>query len=195
MERIRYVFALWCVALFPPAVLFWLAFHPFVAFWRRRGAAFTYTVLVSGMLALAALLVWRRDGLMAVDFGFRPTLAALGLGMLIAGAAIDRKAKDHLRFRTLAGVPELQGRAGPDDLLTEGIYGRIRHPRYTGVVVSLAGVALVTNYLSVYLVLALTILGLWAVTVLEERELVSRFGEAYRAYQRAVPRFVPRRRT
>ena len=29
----------------------------------------------------------------------------------------------------------------------------------------------------------------------EERELVGRFGDAYRSYQRDVPRFVPHRRS
>jgi protein-S-isoprenylcysteine O-methyltransferase Ste14 len=32
----------------------------------------------------------------------------------------------------------------------------------------------------------------YAITVLEERELVDRFGERYRRYQREVPRLVPR---
>jgi len=41
---------------------------------------------------------------------------------------------------------------------------------------------------------ALVALGLHLVTVLEERELVSRFGDAYREYQHRAPRFVPRRR-
>ena len=57
---------------------------------------------------------------------------------------------------------------------------------------SLAGVALITNYLALYVVGAFSIVGLVAITILEERELMVRFGDAYRAYRREVPRFLPR---
>jgi protein-S-isoprenylcysteine O-methyltransferase Ste14 len=33
---------------------------------------------------------------------------------------------------------------------------------------------------------------LYGITLMEERELVERFGQAYRQYQQRVPRFVPR---
>lgn len=194
MDRIRYAFALWCVALFPPAVLFWFAFHPFVDFWRRRGTRFTYVVLVTGMLLMAAAIAYFHRSVMAVDYGFRPPLALAGLVFLVVGTILDRKSKQHLKFRILAGVPELEGEGGDESLLRDGIYGRVRHPRYVGVLLSLMGVALITNYLAMYVVIALSVLGLWGIAVLEERELVARFGDAYRTYQRQVPRFLPRPR-
>jgi protein-S-isoprenylcysteine O-methyltransferase Ste14 len=58
--------------------------------------------------------------------------------------------------------------------------------------VGVAGVALFANYLATYVLVPVMLLGLYLVTVIEERELVERFGNAYRDYQKQVPRFVPR---
>ena len=53
---------------------------------------------------------------------------------------------------------------------------------------------LLVNYLGLYiLVMSVIPLG-YLVLVLEERELVDRFGDAYREYQRDVPRLIPRLR-
>jgi len=59
-------------------------------------------------------------------------------------------------------------------------------------VLGLASVALFTNYLAVYVVLAAYLPLIYLVVVLEERELGERFGEEYERYCLAVPRFVPR---
>lgn len=74
------------------------------------------------------------------------------------------------------------------------IYGRIRHPRYVEFMVGGTGWALILNYLGVYLLMAITVLMLFVIVLLEERELRDRFGEAYVEYCARVPRFIPRLR-
>lgn len=79
-------------------------------------------------------------------------------------------------------------------LVAEGPYRYARNPMITGVITTLSGEALWTG--SRYV-------GLWALTVfainhvyfvtIEEPGLVERFGEPYRQYMRAVPRWIPRR--
>ena len=68
----------------------------------------------------------------------------------------------------------------------------LRHPRYVVVLLSICAGALFTNYLALYLLCPLACLVLYGITLMEERELVERFGQAYRQYQQRVPRFVPR---
>jgi protein-S-isoprenylcysteine O-methyltransferase Ste14 len=48
------------------------------------------------------------------------------------------------------------------------------------------------NYLGGYILAVLTILGIHAVVVFEEKELGERFGEQYDAYKARVPRYIPR---
>ncbi len=78
-------------------------------------------------------------------------------------------------------------------LLQLGIYGRVRHPPYLGVMLGTVAMALFTNYLAAYALAAIAFPWLYLIIVLEERELRDRFGEAYRIYQQQVPRLVPRR--
>jgi protein-S-isoprenylcysteine O-methyltransferase Ste14 len=195
LEGVRYFLGLWMTAFLPPAVLFWIVVHPLIGFWRRVGVARTYWILIPPMLIMAGAVFYLRDPVMAVDLGLAWPLAIPGLGLFAVGVWIDKLAKDHLKFRVLAGVPELQSAGDRGRLLRDGIYGRVRHPRYLGISVSVVGTALMTNYLVVYLTAAFTLAALYAVAVLEERELVDRFGDEYRRYQAAVPRFIPRLRS
>jgi protein-S-isoprenylcysteine O-methyltransferase Ste14 len=77
-------------------------------------------------------------------------------------------------------------------LLTDGIYARMRHPRYVEVVLGTLVYCLIANYVGAYIVLGASVPVLYVVALLEERELRRRFGAAYEAYARRVPRFVPR---
>ena len=99
----------------------------------------------------------------------------------------------QLSISTLVGIPELsQQRKGR--LLREGIYGVVRHPRYLSAGIGMIANALIVNYLGVYALLIAVIPPGYLMLVLEERELLGRFGDAYREYQRNVPRLVPRPR-
>ena len=41
LDWIRFILAILVIASFPPALLLWVAIHPFAAFWRRIEAAFS----------------------------------------------------------------------------------------------------------------------------------------------------------
>ena len=86
------------------------------------------------------------------------------------------------------GVPELSCADGRQTLVREGIYRVVRHPVY----LTAAAFALVVNYLGVYILFVSAFPLVYLITVLEEHELIDRFGEAYRRYQREVPRLNPR---
>ena len=55
--------------------------------------------------------------------------------------------------------------------------------------------SLIANYAGLYVLTVLSVLALYAIVLLEERELRERFGSAYEEYARSVPRFLPRPRT
>ena len=45
VNTIRYVFALVMLIFIPSSILFWVIVHPFIGFWRRLGAAWTYGIV------------------------------------------------------------------------------------------------------------------------------------------------------
>jgi len=92
----------------------------------------------------------------------------------------------------LVGIPEFSKADNKGQVLSEGIYGRVRHPRYVAIMIGTLAWALFVNYVGVYVLAILTLPGLYLVAVLEERELLERFGDEYARYRERVPRFVPR---
>jgi protein-S-isoprenylcysteine O-methyltransferase Ste14 len=192
MNTLRYVLALILVITLPPLFLYWLLVHPFVNFWRGKGIGSAYTiilgVIVAGMIGLFSL----RHFLLDIDYGTNYLFAALGLALLSVAGALRLKLQKHLDLRTLLGLPEIAPDRFPRRLITEGIYGRLRHPRYVQVLIALLGYALIANYLAAYLAVALWVPGIYVIAVLEEKELRAHFGENYDDYCRKVPRFLPK---
>ena len=133
-----------------------------------------------------------RGRLLAVDYGTNPLLMAISVPVL-AGSLVLRRALGHeLALRTLMGIGELAGRPGGQQLVCEGIYARIRHPRYLEIFTLLIFCALFTNYLASYAIAAASVPTLLGIVAIEERELRDRFGEEYKRYCARVPRFWPR---
>jgi protein-S-isoprenylcysteine O-methyltransferase Ste14 len=192
MNTARYILALICIISFPTAVGWWYVTHPFVSFWRKLGRPLFYTILTVVSFAVMAGIYLIREPLLAVEYGTNRALWPLAIIIYGTSIYVEVRCRKYLTAKILVGAPELapDGRGG--ELLTEGIYSRIRHPRY--IAVWLAGVAMAffTNYLAMYVLAALTVPALYFVVVLEEKELRDRFGEQYVRYCERVPRFIPR---
>ena len=128
------------------------------------------------------------SSLLEVDIGHARWLGAVlgGFGIhLYLWAAVRL-----LRRRTSA-IPGV----APTVLVTDGWYARTRHPLLFGVILILLGEAV---FFSSPWLLAYA-LGYWLwltvfVVVREEPELGRTFGDAFAAYRRDVPRWIPRGR-
>jgi protein-S-isoprenylcysteine O-methyltransferase Ste14 len=192
MNAVRNYLALIWVVMLGPVPLFWLLIHPFVRFWRRVGPGWTYAVVGSlWALAMAGLFL-TRHALLAMEFGTNYYLAAPGLLLMAASSWLGLVWFHRMRLTTIMGLPELAPDRHPQPLITAGVYAIIRHPRYVQLYLGLLGSALIANYLAVYLVAVLWLPGIYAMALLEEKELRDRFGLAYDEYSRRVPRFLPR---
>lgn len=192
MNTTRYALALFLVITLPPLFLYWLLIHPFVNFWRGQGIGPAYTMILSVIAAAMIGLFSLRHFLLGIDYGTNYLFAALGVALLIIAGSLRLKLHKHLDLRTLVGFPEIAPDRFPRPLLTDGIYARVRHPRYVQLLIALAGYALIANYLAAYLAVALWVPGIYVIALLEEKELRAHFGDAYDDYCRKVPRFLPK---
>lgn len=175
-----------------PIPLFWLAVHPAINFWRRHPRACYYLVTPGVWLAVAAALVLPRRWWLAERFTPHWAAALAGVGLMVFDLWLMSRVKRDLHWRVLVGFPELMPTTHTPRLAAGGVYDRLRHPRYAGMMLAWLGAVLLAGATRL-LVLVAVFIGLAVlVTELEERELLRRLGEPYADYRRRVPRFIPR---
>ena len=111
-----------------------------------------------------------------------------GLALVVAGIIIRWTAILTLRRYFTIAVTIQEGH----ELIDHGIYSAVRHPAYSGAIVSVIGLGLAFgNWLSLAV---LTIVGVAALSyriAVEERALVDHFGDRYRDYARRTKRLIP----
>jgi protein-S-isoprenylcysteine O-methyltransferase Ste14 len=145
-----------------------------------RGGAWVVAQSVL-MTAVIALGVWfHGDWTRAPVIAAGAVLFALGGYFGISGVAVLG------RNRT----PFPQPRDG-SELVRCGVYARVRHPLYTGVMLALSGWALIWQSGPALIGALVSIPFFHAKARHEERALRKRF-PAYAEYERRVPRFIPR---
>ncbi|HSR14907.1 MAG TPA: isoprenylcysteine carboxylmethyltransferase family protein [Gemmatimonadales bacterium] len=192
ITTVRHFLGVLLVVTLPPALAYWFVIHPFAHRWRRLDVRVTYSIVILLMIGLGSLLFITRATLLGRDLGTNWLLIGAGAVLYLGAVALTLRVRRQLTFQTFAGVPEVSGTAAPGQLLQDGIYGVIRHPRYLSVILGTAAMALIVNYAGVYLVVLAGLLGLAPLIRLEERELAARFGAAYTAYRARVPALIPR---
>ncbi len=131
-----------------------------------------------------------REPLWAALLGLNPAAAQaeMMIGMIIGYAFVFLGVG-----MLIGGWREVYRASREDRLATGGLYGVVRHPQYMGIFVALFGEGVV--HWPTVLSLALFPVIVWMYVRLarkEEAEMVKRFGEEYREYQRGVPMFIPR---
>ena len=189
MDAAAHWITLLTIVLFPPVMCSWLLIHPLTRQWRRLGPVATYAIVFLVIAALAALIASHRSLLLRIHFALDTPLIVLGGFWLAVGAYIGNQRGRQLTWRALFGVQQLSRTTEPGALVTDGIYARMRHPRYVEVWLMLAGLALVCNYVALYALTGIAIPLIYVIVVLEERELRDRFGVQHARYCRGTPRF------
>lgn len=194
MDKARYVIAVLMIVTLPPALVLWFVIHPAARFWRRLGAGWTYSILSVPSIAAMVLAYRFRAVLLGRDLGTNYILISLAIVLAVISGWIAVKRRRHLSMKILVGIPEMSKSGDRGKLLTEGIYSRIRHPRYVEVAVGVWAYALFANYVGVHVFAVATIPILLFIIYFEERELRDRFGQDYIDYCARVPRFIPRKK-
>jgi protein-S-isoprenylcysteine O-methyltransferase Ste14 len=116
--------------------------------------------------------------------------APLGLVLMLAGASLRYAAIRTLGMRF---VTEIQ--SGPE-LVRRGVYGLVRHPSETGLVLALAGTAVLFSSTAALIVLGIAVLPIVVIrTCKEDAVLAATFGAEHERYARVAGRFLPRFRT
>jgi protein-S-isoprenylcysteine O-methyltransferase Ste14 len=154
---------------------------------RSRERFILLTVEIDLVVFWAIAVFWFHWDRWLLPRGCESSLAALGALVVMAGATLAAWAKLRLGrwFTGTFGVKE------GHELVADGPYGITRHPIYTGLLLMLLGAALAWDSALTLLLALLLAVPFFFHTVYEEALFEQHFGEAYRDYQRRVPRLVP----
>jgi len=171
--------------------LFWLMTHPFVKRWRKLGRRAFLFVLPAWavIIAIAFMIMWPFGSahFYLTWFAWAPAALFFLLGFSIYRAAF--RSFDHTQ---VSGLAELELGRHRQQLITTGIRSRVRHPIYLGHLCEILGWCVGTGLIALYALAVFAVITGAVMIRTEDRELETRFGEAYREYRARVPAVLPR---
>jgi protein-S-isoprenylcysteine O-methyltransferase Ste14 len=126
-------------------------------------------------------------------FWWYPLLPTLGVILLVIGVTLWIRAVLTFGVDNVTMLYVYYPREA--EMVEHAIYGVIRHPVYTAGQCVAFGLALVNGTWFGPVLAVFLALGVWGwVRLVEEKELIERFGAAYADYRKRVPAFWPRPR-
>ena len=123
---------------------------------------FKYSTVLVGLPSLPALIL--------------PAILSLGIGLYL----IEKSHKAV--FGEATNQPEL---------IDSGVYSRVRHPMYLGILLSCLGFFFISPSLLSFGVWITFFILYDRMAAYEERDLIHKLGEEYIAYQKLVPKWFP----
>jgi protein-S-isoprenylcysteine O-methyltransferase Ste14 len=119
---------------------------------------------------------------------FRTALFFVGIALMLMGVMLRQYA-----VRTLGEYFTLRIAIHPGQtVVAQGPYRFVRHPSYSGALLTIFGLGLVfTNWLSLLAVLVLASIGYTYRVSVEEKALLQALGDPYREYMQRTKRFIP----
>ncbi len=194
----------WIIAIIFVVVVSWVFYHYFAPkTWHEWAGAGLVQAFIIALYAemygfpLTIYLLVRFFGLDRTTLNANLWSTLLGQGE--AGMLISMVIGYALLFIGIGlfaeGWRELYRARKENRLATDGLYGLVRHPQYTGLFIGLFGEGVV-HWPTIFSVALFPII-LIAYTVLayrEERQVLAQFGEQYRAYKEHTPMFFPGKR-
>ncbi len=165
----------------------------FTAAYSRRWGEKRGRVVTFVLRNILGIPVWVAGILLAVHatspalFGVSVVTTVVGWLLLLAGSAVQLLAIIEIRAR--AAAPSTA-----DALVERGVYARIRHPIYSGLLLQFAGIVLVRPTRAALVACLIGVVWVYVQARCEEIDLLQRL-PAYREYMTRVPRFLPRSRS
>ena len=158
---------------------------------KARAAAGSFVFLLLAPGVVAGVVPWLLTGWESNDW---PLLLRV-LGALLIAGGVGVLLHAFVRF-VVEGLGTPAPVAPTEQLVVGGLYRHVRNPMYVAVAATIIGQALLLGrpVLLAYAALFMAVVAAF-VHLYEEPTLMSRYGEEYAAYRRAVPAWLPRLHT
>jgi protein-S-isoprenylcysteine O-methyltransferase Ste14 len=195
---VRSEFQMSTATLFPFAIGCWMAFFLYwaISALSSKVAKKSESVLARfqrmvPLVVAYSLLFYQvtRVGWLGKRFVADTSAAAvIGVTLTTAGVAFAIWARWHLgaNWSAIVSIREQH------ELIRTGPYRRVRHPIYTGMLLAMAGTALVLGELRGLLAFAITLFAFYWKARKEEAWLTREFGESFEAHAKQTGMFLPK---
>jgi len=184
--------ALITIMVWPVVPLFWIPVHGFPEVFKRLGIL-TYLLHLIVWLPIAYLIYRNRFFLIHNKIDFPETLRMAGAVLFFVGLILHLWTGKLLGIFGLMGLPEISTKE-KGVLITRGPFSIVRHPTYLAHTLLFVGIFFITEVIAVGVLAFIDFAIVNAfILPLEEKELLSRFGDEYKLYkQRVRYRFFPK---
>lgn len=160
--------------------------------WFRRFGNWNYVGVLNFYFITTIITLNYLDGIILLRRPPTHLLIVAGSSILFIGCIISYIAGRTLTLKTLISLPQIHPNRYHQTLVTNGLYRKMRHPRYIGYWLIALGFSMTTGLLFLWLFFIWLVVGLSILALLEERELRQRFGKTYTDYMQRVPAFLPK---
>ncbi len=160
--------------------------------WGKEGYARIFDALsvVTLLIAFISMNFWDWLYFIMNPTQIQPILFSMGILLVVIGAVISLMASRVISVSTVADM-RTDRKA---ELVTDGIYSRVRHPLYLATVLVLSALALIYPFLPVTVFSLCMIFYTMIGAFFEERKLVLHYGDEYLKYREKAGFIFPRLR-
>lgn len=187
--------ALMMVMMWPIIPMFLIELHVAINFWRKL-SVWTYLIVLLEWLPIGFVLFLLQDVILFSELKLGLLSLVLGIILIIAGIILHAWTAKLIGIKATIGYTELKPEEQNIDrkgLITSGPFSVVRHPSYWAHTAIIIGIFFMTGIITVGIIAIIDlVITYFITTTLEDRELVGRFGDLYREYQREVPKFFPK---
>lgn len=168
----------------------WVGQRPYDGLYRLSYNLFSAITFLPVLWLLTTIVpnnvIWRVPQPFSYLFVLIQLIGVVGLIVSLLQTDLMRFAGIGQAARFLRGEEEINP---PPTLVTRGTYAYVRHPLYFFSLLILWFLPIMTW--STLLFSVLSTIYFWVGSILEERRLISTFGDEYSRYQQQVPRLLP----
>ena len=118
----------------------------------------------------------------------KPLLTYLGYMIATFGTILSVRSSKQIRLKEFLG---LKSDPKNQKLITSGLYGKMRHPLYLGLLMIFLGYVLVSAQYTALVHFICLVVYLPFGIYFEEKNLIDQYGDAYLNYQKNVPMLFP----
>jgi len=168
--------------------------------WMGAGLVQAFIIALYAEMYGFPLTIYLLTGFLGIDLpltGFSGHIWATLLGYGSTGAMLEMMLGGVFIVVGLAllirGWVQVYRTSLEGQLATQGVYGVVRHPQYTGIMLAVFGQIIHWPTLITLLLFPVIIYAYVRLARREESALAARFGEAYQTYRQRLPMFFPRR--